>query len=362
MTDSLAPRFCGSGGCSESGYGFKFGGPWALASERGLPGGRQRFPNRTEGAVNVGGAVLTWLRKSTRRWGGPPTLVKNGYVRKAAQLLGFGLAAMVLVMSGPPRAAAQPPWLTYYADDATIEAFSDYSLLVLDADHHPPLGPLSAQRKLLLGYISLGEVERYRSHFADVKAEGILVQENGDWPGSFYVDLRDPRWTERVMSELVPEILRRGFDGVFLDTLDNAAELERIDPAADAGMTAAAARLVRTIRFHFPKITIMLNRAYEILPMVEQDVDMVLGESVFTDYNFETKDYGRVPAEDYREQVELLQAAMARQPKLRVMTLDYWDLQDLDGIRRIYREQRANGFEPYVSSIELDRIVAEPGK
>ena len=253
---------------------------------------------------------------------------------------------MVLVMSGPPRAAAQPPWLTYYADDATIEAFSDYSLLVLDADHHPPLGPLSAQRKLLLGYISLGEVERYRSHFADVKAEGILVQENGDWPGSFYVDLRDPRWTERVMSELVPEILRRGFDGVFLDTLDNAAELERIDPAAYAGMTAAAARLVRTIRFHFPKITIMLNRAYEILPMVEQDVDMVLGESVFTDYNFETKDYGRVPAEDYREQVELLQAAMARQPKLRVMTLDYWDLQDLDGIRRIYREQRPTASSP----------------
>ncbi len=336
----------------------KFAGCWALVSQRAVPRNGQRYPNPAGGGL----AILTRLRIAWRRWARRSTPTGNGHVRKAVQHLGFGLAAMVLVMAGPTGAAAQPPWLTYYSDDAPIEAFSEYSLIVLDADHHPPLAPLSAQRKLLLGYISLGEVERYRSHFAEVESEGILVQENEDWPGSFYVDVRDPRWTQRVVSELVPEILRRGFDGIFLDTLDNAADLERTDPAAYAGMTEAAARLVRTIRLHFPTITIMLNRAYEILPLVEQDVDMLLGESVFTDYNFETKDYGRVPAETYREQVEWLQAAMARQPHLRVMTLDYWDPQDLDGIRRIYREQRANGFEPYVSSIELDRIVAEPGK
>ena len=59
--------------------------------------------------------------------------------------------------------------------------------------------------------------------------------------------------------------------------------------------------------------------------------------------------------------VTILQAAKARRPKLRIMTLDYWDPEDAEGVSRIYREQRANGFEPYVATIKLDRIVTEPG-
>jgi uncharacterized protein (TIGR01370 family) len=282
-------------------------------------------------------------------------------VRHAMRFLVFVYATTCMVMAGLPSAVAQTRWVVYYAAAAPVEAFSEYSLIVLDADHHPALGPLSARGKLLLGYISLGEVERHRSHFSEVEAEGILLQENKQWPGSYFVDLRDSRWTQRVVEELVPGILRRGFDGLFLDTLDNAGALERADPTGYAGMTKAAARLVRTIRIHFPTIKIMLNRAYEILPVVEREVDMVLGESVLADYDFEKKNYQRVEAETYRQQIKILQAAKARRPELRILTLDYWNPEDPKGIRQIYREQRANGFEPYVATIKLDRIVPEPG-
>ena len=49
-----------------------------------------------------------------------------------------------------------------------------------------------------------------------------------------------------------------------------------------------------------------------------------------------------------------------RNSKLEIFTLDYWDPADPAGIARIYREQRDNGFEPYVSTVELDRIIPEP--
>jgi len=62
----------------------------------------------------------------------------------------------------------------------------------------------------------------------------------------------------------------------------------------------------------------------------------------------------------YREQVKLLQAVQKRRPGLKIFTLDYWDPADIAGVTRIYREQRANGFEPYVATVELDRIVREP--
>ncbi|MFQ5849294.1 MAG: endo alpha-1,4 polygalactosaminidase [Candidatus Binatia bacterium] len=275
----------------------------------------------------------------------------------------FLLALEIVLISGVVsnvHARNDLRWLVYYTNKAPAEAFKGYSLLVFDSKFHPPLRPLSNRGKTLLGYLSLGEVEQYRDHFRDVKADGILLQENEHWKGSFYVDARDRRWTKRVIEQLIPDIIRKGFNGLFLDTLDNPAELEREQPKKYAGMTKAAARLVRTIRRHYPTIKIMMNRAYELLPLVEQHIDIVLGESVFSDYDFQKETYDLVPQKLYRRQVKLLQAARARQPKLQVLTLDYWDPADSKGITRIYREQRANGFVPYVATIELDRIIEEP--
>jgi uncharacterized protein (TIGR01370 family) len=279
-------------------------------------------------------------------------------VRCAAWL--FTCLALALVA---PEAKAQPapmPWAVYYAAELPPSAFYGYDLLVFESDRHPALEPLVDRRKKVLGYLSLGEVNETRSYFAEVKAENLFRGENENWKGSFFVDVRDPRWTKRVIDDLVPEILRRGFQGIFIDTLDNPRHLERTDPKANAGMVEAAARLVRTLRRNFPTMIIVLNRSYELLPSVERDIDMVLGESVYADYDFAEKKYGRVDDATYRQQVEILQAAARRQPKLRILTLDYWDPNDAAGIAEIYRIQAANGFSPYVATVELDRLVPGP--
>lgn len=252
------------------------------------------------------------------------------------------------------------PWVVYYADKAPLDAFRPYGLVVLDSENHPALEPLRAQGKVLLGYISLGEVESHRPWYKTVKQWGILKSENPDWKGSYYVDVRDPRWSGLVVDELVPLILNRGFHGIFLDTLDNPIHLENIDPHANKGMTEAAAQLVRAIRRRFPDVPIMMNRAYQILPKVEDDIDFELGESVYADYDFARKTYRRVGKADYEQQVQWLTEAKQRQPKLHVMTLDYWNPRDLAGIRRIYAVERANGFLPYVATVALDIIIKEP--
>jgi hypothetical protein len=125
-------------------------------------------------------------------------------------------------------------------------------------------------------------------------------------------------------------------------------------------MRAAAASLVCKIRARFPGITIMMNRAYELLPEVETHIDMLLAESVLTTYNFGSRTYEFVPRAEYLEHRQILREARKRCPALRIFTLDYWNPKDHRILRRIYRTQRANGFEPYVATIELDRIVEEP--
>ena len=274
------------------------------------------------------------------------------------------LAGAVVALAGrvAPALAEDERWVVVYSEKPPVEAFRDYRLVVLDSIHHPPIRPLLEQRKTVIGYISLGEVESYREYYKDVEKQGILFEKNPNWPDSRFVDVRDLRWTKRVVEELVPRLLQKGFQGIFIDTLDNPPELERRDPKRYKGMTEAAANLVKAIRRNYPQIYIMLNRAYDILPAVDGQIDAVLGESVFTEIDFQNKSYKLADPKLYRQQVEWLQAAKGRQPKLKIFTLDYWPPEDTAGVARIYAEQRKNGFIPYVSVKDLDRVLKEPGQ
>ncbi|MEO5332394.1 MAG: endo alpha-1,4 polygalactosaminidase [Magnetococcus sp. YQC-5] len=273
---------------------------------------------------------------------------------------GVLLATVIWLGIVPAMGGEVKRFLVYYGDTAPMEALDPYDLLVFDSHAHIPLHTLADRGKTVLGYLSLGEVASTRPYFAHVQAEKILLDENPNWPGSYYVDVRDARWSARVIEALVPDILRRGFHGLFLDTLDNPPHLERNDPKRYQGMTEAAARLVRTIRKHYPHIYIMVNRGYEILPVVALQIQGILGESIRSRPDFVTKTYQWVDEDEYRQQVTTLQELRGKYSHLAIFSLDYRDPQDSQGMIRCYREQRANGFIPYVSTPDLDRIVPEP--
>jgi endo-alpha-1,4-polygalactosaminidase (GH114 family) len=162
------------------------------------------------------------------------------------------------------------------------------------------------------------------------------------------------------LEELIPSVLRQGFDGVFLDTLDNPLDLEEQSPKRYAGMTDAAAHLVQAIHMHYPSIKIMMNRGYGLLPKVGDSITMELGESMYTDYNFDKKIYEKVQASSYQEQVDLLKKAQQANPHLKIYTLDYANPSDTPVLLDIYKTERANGFIPYVATIGLDQLVEEP--
>lgn len=274
--------------------------------------------------------------------------------RRAAWL--FSLMIPVLG-AGPARAER---FVVFYGAEAPAAAFAGYQRAVLDSDAHPPLAPLKAMGLEVFGYLSLGEAERIRGHFAQAKAAGVLLDANPNWPGAYYVDLRSPRWRDIVLERLVPAILAQGFDGVFLDTLDDAAFLEQRDPRRFAGMTQAAADLIRAIRQRFPGIRLMLNRAYEIHDLVGGELDSVLGEAVLTSYDFRRKQYEWKSASDVRWQVERLDRVRQRNPAVRVFTLDYWNPRDTAAVAKLYRESRRRGYVPYVATIDLHAIIPEP--
>jgi len=278
---------------------------------------------------------------------------------------GLAIAGSVALSESPAgaqslRRSRHDPWVVYYRDALPASAFHRYRLAVFDADHHPPLTPLLDRDMLILGYLSLGELEHYRKDFTEAEASGYVLMENPNWPGSHFVDIRDARWTRRIVEQLAPQVWDTGFHGFFLDTLDNPPHLERLDPERYRGMTAAAAELTLALRRAFPTAMIMLNRAYEIHAAVAGSVNFILAESLRARFDAAKDSYVFTPEAEYLQQVGALQRLQARYPDLGIMSLDYWDPADAAGMRRIYALQRRNGFAPYVATPALDAVIPEP--
>jgi polysaccharide biosynthesis protein PelA len=272
----------------------------------------------------------------------------------------FLLLVAALLFALPAYAQHSERWVVYYTDKLAADAFSDFDLIVFDSDHHPPLAPIQAQGKTVLGYISLGEAEKYRDYFNTIKRKDVLLKSNPHWKGHVVIDVRKSAWKNMVLDELIPAILNQGFDGIMIDTIDSVIQPEIDDPKHYIGMQDAAVDLIRSIRIRYPSIKIMLNRGFEILPQIATDIDMVMAESTLGDWQPEAKKARLLSEQEYMGYVNLLKDAQRMAPGLKVYTIDYWPAKDRKGIKHLYATQRAQGFVPYVGPLDLQSVWSEP--
>jgi polysaccharide biosynthesis protein PelA len=236
-------------------------------------------------------------------------------------------------------------------------ALSECDIVVLDSEFEPLALRRIGRKALTLGYLSVGEVNMGRPWATELERQGLLLQGNPKWREARFIELRDSRWKKRVIDELIPRILDRGFTGLFVDTLDDADYLESLDPPRFRGMKDAAIGLVYAIRSRFPHVPLMVNRGYGLLPMIVSQIDMVLGESVHSTYDATADSYVRLSATDIRWQTQRLHEAKRSRPELGLFSLDYWSPSDPQGIARLYAQARESGLVPYVATIDLTQVV-----
>ncbi|TVV71388.1 endo alpha-1,4 polygalactosaminidase [Sphingomonas solaris] len=270
------------------------------------------------------------------------------------------LRCAVAADARPALPRGQWRWAVDYGPMPDPAIARTVDLLVVEPDHAGATPVTRGSGPLLLAYLSLGEVAASRPYAARLRADGLLGRRNPHWPEASYIDLRDPRWRRMVLERIIPPLVARGFDGIFFDTLDNAEAMEAADPAGAAGMVAAAAALVKAIRQRFPRLLLMMNRGYAMLPTVAPHIDLLLGEAMASRWNFATKRYEKLSDADWTWQADRLRAARDVNPALALLTLDYWSMDDPATVRALYARERAAGFVPYVSMLALDRLYAEP--
>lgn len=276
---------------------------------------------------------------------------------RGALWLGATLCAAALAMgcSQTPRT-----WAACYRADIAPERLKGFDLLVLDGGYRGDIARLKRDGATVLAYVSLGEVASSRPHFARAKAAGLLVQENSNWKGAWMVDVRKSAWHDLVVDEVVQALLARGFDGLFLDTVDSSLQLEKTRPAEFRGMGAAVVALVSRLHRQHPRMQLMINGALPLAGALRGQLKMMAMESTLTAWDFKTGAARWRTADERQWVANVVGKARAANPDLKVFSLDYWDPADDSGLRRIYRQQRDAGMIPYVATIALDRVVREP--
>lgn len=251
-----------------------------------------------------------------------------------------------------------------YYGQRFLPELSSFDVLILDEFIHPDLPRIregASVRQTLFGYVSVCELGAGRSYNAAVREAKLVLPQLSE-RGYEMIDIRRPEWQRMVVEEIVPRILEEGFDGIFLDTLDDAVWLEDLDKNAYAGTRDAAVALVHAIRARFPGHPIMMNCGFELLAAVGGDIDMFLAEDLLSAWEgpgFKPRLRGHVEA---NKELKMIAAARQQHEKLAIYSLDYWDPKDQAGIAQLYGIERSNGFTPYVATPALTEIVGEPAK
>jgi hypothetical protein len=233
-------------------------------------------------------------------------------------------------------------------DGASGRDLSAYDLVVVD-------GGTSARRveslrqsgPLVLGYLSVGTIERGRSWFR--AATPYRLDYWGDW-GEWYADTSRQGFRDLILKRVAPAIMRRGFDGLFLDNVDMIAT----HPEQRAGMLAIVRRLGARQGYYFAQ------NGEEIIDPFLPYLDGWNREDVSRTYDFDTHRYVAVPRADRDAAVAALQRVGGH---VRVVTAtDYTAAGDGAAARAATRVACAAGALSFVSDIQLRRVPKQPAR
>ena len=249
-------------------------------------------------------------------------------------------------------------WAIYYDSKVPAEQFAGYDLVVFDRVYYASFSNLSG-KTIVLAYVSAGEIRDDAPEKPLLDKERAIFPHKNKW-GSWAVDLTCERWQNIVLSH-VDDAMQKGFDGVMLDTIDSPLHASAAtSPELAAANRDAVVALIEAIHSRHPNIKIMINRGFEILPKVADKIDYALAESILTEFNISTGQSHLNPSNSYQQATDALYWARDLSPTIKIYTLDYWNLDDVDGVKKIYQIQRAHGFTPYVATPDLQRFTPEP--
>ncbi|RJQ56063.1 MAG: hypothetical protein C4530_15350 [Desulfobacteraceae bacterium] len=258
--------------------------------------------------------------------------------------------------AGAHKKTAIKNWVCYYGNRFGPETYNRFDLAVFDGIRHPPLAKTRKGTPVYLGYLSVGEVDRTGPFWHLCEGSPFLLRKNGFWD-SWIVDVRQPAWQNILFETAIPSVLKRGFNGLFLDTFDSTLSLVQGEGKGRfEGVRTALVDITRKIRSLYPNIYLAVNRGLPLLAEIADLIDFTVVEDLYSYYSEDQKAYVRVDPKTQAILLDHLEKALRANPGLTVLTLDYAEAHQKNLVKEAIVFSKSRGYIPYVSTYRLDEI------
>ncbi len=203
----------------------------------------------------------------------------------------------------------------------------------------------------MVAYVSIGEIEPWRETKTPYKKSWI-ISKNRTWD-SLIADLRNRKYQEFIF-ERVATLYKKGYRNFFLDTMD-AYHVTAKDKKLFKEQQKALIEIVHRLHKKYPKSKLILNRGFELLDKIHNDISAVVAESLISRYDHATKSYINVPKSDHKWL--LSQLKKVKKYGLDAISIDYSNGSTKERVA-IAKKIKKLGITPYVT----DGLLQEQGE
>jgi polysaccharide biosynthesis protein PelA len=272
-------------------------------------------------------------------------------------------------------------WIVYYGSAISAEQVRGLDLAILEPDHIIPVDlpfvakdhPIFAARDglattrpelgrrqgpIFVAYLSVGEIHESRYYWQEHRSASWVVEENPDWPGAHRVDIRSEEWQILLLDDIIPSLLAKGYEGLFLDTVDSAIYLEETYPERFPGSKLAMVKFIRALRDRYPHLIILPNNGFTLLDRYATVIDGIVVEDLYTRYDFaavardpKAPPYIKTPKADTAYKERLL--APVKKPVFNIL---YAESRAHPVARYGIAQSQKKGFHWYLATIDLKTI------
>jgi len=257
------------------------------------------------------------------------------------------IVLIILLFSG---LLADERYAFIYGKDIDDRFINFYDKVVVEADVVDNIYAIRYPQKMV-AYVSVGEIEPWRKTKTPYDKSWV-ISENKTW-NSLIADLRNSDYQEFIF-ERIDSLYKNGYRNFFLDTMD-AYHVTHKNKIIFQKQQKAIISFIHKLHKRYPKSKIIINRGFELLDEIHQDIDAVVGESLLARYNHAKKEYLKVPKAD-REWL-LGNFKKAKEYGLDTISIEYSDKGTKERLK-IAREVKKLGVIPYVT----DGLLQEQGE
>ena len=237
-------------------------------------------------------------------------------------------------------------------DPAVLGSLEQYDLVVVDGELTKPasVARLHQAGAVVLGYLSVGTIEPFRSWYPKLKPFGL--RDRFKQFGETYADVDAAGFRHAISRRIAPRLLHKGFDGLFLDNTDMVETHKRERP----GMR----RLVQSLSHlvHRGGGLLFAQNGEDSIGNLLRFYDGWNREDVSWTYSFRRRGYvHQTPGE-----IAAAQSALRRigARGLLVTATDYTGSGDAAAQQESIANACAAGALPFVSDIGLTRLPEGP--